>query len=115
MQIAEITTEVVLNKKYGGFSLSNAVMELYLTRKGLAYYIGNDQFGNPVYHLTETNMPVYDYQIKRTDATLLSVVRDLGDAANTVYSQLVIEEITMCADIDSYDGKESITVSSDYL
>lgn len=115
MQIAEITTEVVLNKKYGGFSLSNEAMELYLTRKGLDYYIGNDQHGSPVYHLTETNQPVYDYHIKRNDATLVAVVRELGEAANTVYSKLVIEEVTMCAEIDNYDGKEFITVTSDYL
>ena len=112
MQIAEITTEVVLNKKYGGFSLSNAAMELYLTRKGLDYYIGNDEYGSPVYHLTETNQPVYDYHIKRNDATLVAVVRELGEAANTVHSKLVVEEINICAEIDSYDGKEFLKVSS---
>lgn len=110
----EVTHEidVVLNKKYGGFDLSDKAMELYLKRKGIQYYIGNNVHGEPAYHWVCSNEPIYASNIPRNDATLVSVIRDLGEDANTIYSKLVVERVTINVEIDNYDGKEFIKVST---
>lgn len=77
--------KVVINKRYGGFSISKEAMEL----------LGVDS-------------PYPD--IERNDPALVEVVEKLGDKANGCFSKLKIVEIPDDVewDIAEYDGLEWI-------
>jgi hypothetical protein len=123
--------KIVLNKKCGGFGLSKAAVKLYCeltgwplstvtTYFGCRYYTTDQLPGiltkelpdlsptdrleyiaaHETYHLDIT-------AIERTDSDLIAVVETLGDAANTEFSNLVIEELSSYV-IDSFDGYETI-------
>ena len=79
--------KIVVNKCYGGFGLSSLAKEKY------------DKL---------TNSDVYDYQIPRDDPFLIIIVEELGDEANTRFSDLHITEIPDDAEweIGEYDGQE---------
>lgn len=130
--------KVILNKCYGGFSVSKEAYELYAKKKGLtlhqyefefissekkiAYkkttkeslfyqyftkdfgdyaYISNDDYEKYNLYLTEDH---------REDPVLIEVVEELGDKANSAYSNLKIVEIPDDLDyvIDNYDGIETL-------
>jgi len=82
--------EVVLNKCYGGFGLSEKALKLY------EHYSG------------KTNVEYDD--IPRHSRHLVRVVKELGDEANKNWSQLSIETITPDSPYEIYehDGKERI-------
>jgi hypothetical protein len=82
---------VVINTVYGGFSLSDIAVARY---KELAGIKENDAWS------------VYD--IPRDDAYLVTTVKELGEDANGIYSDLKIVEVPADVDwyIDEYDGRE---------
>lgn len=83
--------KVVINRCFGGFSLSKAAFkELGLPWGG---------YGS----LTET-------EIKRDDPRLIACVEKLGEAANGDYAKLSVVEIPDDVEwfIDEYDGNETI-------
>jgi len=82
--------EVVLNKCYGGFGLSEKALKLY------EHYSG------------KTN--VYDCNIPRHSEHLVRVVKELSDEANGDCAQLSIETITPDSPyiIYEHDGKERL-------
>ena len=82
---------VVINTRYGGFSLSEEAISRY---KHLAGVLDTDDWS------------VYD--LARDDAYLVSVVRELGEDANGHYANLKIVEIPADVDwyVDEYDGRE---------
>ena len=96
-----MNTKVVINKQYGGFSLSNEAIELY---KELS---GNKNVSHKGINLT------------RTDPFLVKVVETLGYKADGRYADLCIEEIPAefieCFEIEEYDGIESINLSPHLL
>lgn len=87
--------KVVINRCFGGFGLSTAAEALYKERKGV----------------TDPNW--YYYDLERDDPVLVQVVEELGDEANTPYSDLHIVEIPdgISWFIHEYDGLEHIAES----
>ena len=84
--------KIVINTCYGGFGLSDKAQDLFKRIKGL----------------DDPNW--YDREVNRADPVLISVVEDLGEAANSSYSILKIVEVPDEVDwvLQEYDGKEWI-------
>ena len=82
--------KVVINRKYGGFGLSQKALDLY-----------NEMTGKKV---------KWESDILRNDPILVFVVESLGKEANTRYSELEVVEIPdgISWYIHEYDGKEEI-------
>lgn len=83
--------KIVVNKCYGGFSLSEKAYEFL----GLEW----DGFG---YKYSDDNL--------RTDTKLIECVETLGEEANGRWARLAVVEIPDDVDweIDNYDGIETI-------
>ena len=88
-------TKIVYNACFGGFGLSETAWERYRELGG-----------------QETSR----YDINRADPVLVQVVEELGDAANTRFSDLRITELPVGTKyrIDEYDGNESVCTIDDY-
>jgi hypothetical protein len=84
--------KIVINRDYGGFGLSNKATEMLAEKKGVEV----------------EELDIYD--IPRNDADLVSVVEELGLAAEDEFSKLAIVSIPDGVKfmIDEYDGMESI-------
>ena len=84
---------VVINRCFGGFGLSDKAITLYLEKKG----------GKPSPDFSA-------YFIDRTDPVLVDVVKTLGLEADTKYSSLAVVEIPdgINYEIVDYDGVEHI-------
>jgi len=84
--------KIVINRCYGGFSLSEEANELY------SKYSGKDR------------KDFYDRYLERDDPILIRVVEELGEKANGGCAELYIEELEYGTfyRIDEYDGLESI-------
>lgn len=82
---------VVINTRYGGFSLSEEAIKRYKNLAG-------------VQETQDWSM----YDLARDDAYLVRVVRELGEDANGDFAYLKIIEIPADVDweIDEYDGRE---------
>lgn len=100
--------EVVINKCYGGFSLSRACVQYManmgskLAAEALAHITGDPTYAN------ET-LDVDAYAFDRHDPLLIKAVRELGTKANTSSSKLVIVKLSGNAyRINQYDGFESL-------
>lgn len=110
-------TKVVYNDCYGGFGLSDEAVELYLTKKGVDFTSKEGQFSS----LTGSSFYVdgeyfSTYDIDRADSTLVEVIEELGERANTCFSKLKIADIKPGESyrIDEYDGIESVMTVDDY-
>jgi hypothetical protein len=103
---------IVINRAFGGFSLSREGVLLYLELAGIAYTLMDQEDRDTQIRLgsrimvngTEFN----SRDIKRDDPALVTVVRRLGSKANGEYATLKIVEIPGDVDwfVDEYDGKE---------
>lgn len=127
--------KVVINKCYGGFSLSHQGVMEYARLKGIQLYAYEHDYkdGKPKYkpyveggkvpmviHYTTKPIPpggTYEkgsyfsgYDMERNDPDLVQVVETLGKAANGMCADLAIVEIPDNVDweIDEYDGSEHI-------
>ena len=128
--------KVILNKCFGGFGLSKEAYELYAKKKGIdvfhytqenlkeriytyatdddrtfSFYFTKD-FGNNSY-ISDEDFNKYNLFLNedfREDKTLIEVVEELGEKANSMYSDLKIVEIPDDLDyvIDNYDGIETL-------
>lgn len=114
--------KVILNKRYGGFDVSDAAYELYAKKKGITLYKYTDQinrdmtrvytrvdfgdrvgvmthyftcdFGkNPDEKSVDWSKMLYLSSEHREDKTLIEVVEELGKAASGSFGELVIVEI----------------------
>lgn len=127
---------VVVNKCYGGFSLSVKGLYQYCIKKhGQAFLYEKEDADSDIakkvtysdecknrymYYVTATDEgdfidtrkvnTLHHSYISRTDPALVDTVRELGDEANGTYSDLVIVEIPddVKWHIEDYDGMESI-------
>ena len=133
-------TKIVYSACYGGFGLSNEAIELYAKLKGITLYSGRELGAFTSYYLCPPEQYeealAKDYEnpagvgrfensnklhfsarnIDRIDPCLVEVVETLGEAANTPYSYLQIEEVAegTLYKIDEYDGFESVCTVDDY-
>ena len=128
--------KVILNKCFGGFGLSKEAYELYAKKKGISvfhytqenlkkeiytyatddnrtfdFYFTKD-FGDNVY-ISDEDFKKYFLNLDekfREDKTLIEVVEELGEKANSMYSDLKIIEIPDDLEyvIDDYDGIETL-------
>lgn len=100
-----IKMEMVINTRYGGYSLSRKAQVLLAERKGMTlverdgwlYVEGQDY--NLIYNV-----------VPRNDPDLVQVVRELGDEANGESAKLKIVEIDIGVDLENYDGVETVKV-----
>lgn len=94
-------TKIVYNGCFGGFGLSEAAWKRYQELGG-----------------TAADADVYDlgYGGNRADPVLVQVVEELGDRANTRFSDLRIKDVPAGTKyrIDEYDGHESVMTIDDY-
>ena len=102
--------KIVINADYGGFSLSDKAVRLYLKKKG----IGFEEKSSSLF-VTDTDFYINNKffsnrEIKRDDLTLIEVVEELGDTASGKYADLKIIEIPDDVEwqIEEYDGCEWI-------
>ena len=81
---------IVINTCHGGFSLSDEASDLYRERAGI------------------TDPDWYDGDVDRDDSILVSIVRELGAAADGSCAKLKIVEIPAEVEwqIEEYDGRE---------
>ena len=91
------TFKIVINTCRGGFGLSDKAITMYRERKGI----------------TADARPTYADELARDDADLIAVVEELGEKANSTYSQLTVVEVPMWLNekgwtIEEYDGREWI-------
>lgn len=109
-------TKIVINKCYGGFSLSNEAMSRYIELKGLTTYPEKSEYGRTSHYLSkEKNSKgyreyIYDGDIERDDPFLVQVVEELGDKADGTHASLKIIDIPegISWHLDYYDGIETI-------
>ena len=131
--------KIILNKCYGGFSLSKEGYELYAKKKGLKLISYNSKIENGkfIYRKTDKENIFNNYFTKdlgdnveisdedyekyhlylrekaREDKTLIEVVEELGEKASGMCGKLKVVEIPDNAHyvIDEYDGIETIYYS----
>lgn len=128
--------KVVINKCYGGFSLSHEAMLKYFEYKGIPCYPEKDSCGYTYWTVPEEKrkgilsheewlkasvqqrvasnkiqeqLTIYDWQIDRNDEALVKVVEELGESANGECAKLKIIWATDPEwEIAEYDGNEWI-------
>jgi hypothetical protein len=127
--------KVILNKCYGGFSVSNEAYMKYAEKSGIKLYCyGPAEKPNVYTKIDSSDMDVWYTFFKkdfgdivrvddvewneylrldresRTDPILIEVVEELGEKANTNFSHLVVVDIPDGLDyvIDEYDGYETL-------
>ena len=118
--------EIVINKCYGGFGLSEKAVMRYAEIKGIKIYPFHDDFITHYYtvpvdgvalkgdYLPSPDVPNETYfstsSIERDDSVLVQVVKELGKAASGEYSELSVVEIPdgVEYEITDYDGYEHI-------
>lgn len=129
--------EIVINKCFGGFGLSNKAIMRYAELKGIKIFPWIDDItkkvykeratiDNPKIFLSYATKEVKDetdykkkggdsiywsyYNIKRDDEILVQVVKELGKEANGEHSELKVVGIPSGIEwgIDNYDGMETI-------
>jgi hypothetical protein len=102
--------KIVINRCYGGFSLSDEAIELYLNKKGMKYRKEKGQhFSFMGYdYVVEGHENWYERDIERNDPVLVEIVEQLGKKANGSYADLDIVEIPDGVNyvVEEYDGKE---------
>jgi hypothetical protein len=105
---------VIINKCYGGYGLSNEAIALYLTKKGIEYSFDGRNF-------IVDDQRFFVYTIQRHDPVLIEVIKELGNKANGSCAELQIISIPKHAgySLDEYDGMETIetwmTVTTEQL
>jgi hypothetical protein len=106
--------KIVINKKYGNFSLSEEAILFYGDKKGLNIIAKQDEVIKDLnhYYLNEEKEEnsFCEWNIKRNDPVLVEVVEQLGDLANTRHTRLKVVEVPDDVEwyIHDYDGIESV-------
>ena len=106
--------KIVINKKYGGFDLSEEAVLLYGDKKGLNIIAQQDEKIKTITHYflneEKEENSFCEWDIERNDPVLVEVVEQLGDLANSRYAKLKIVEVPDDVKwyIHDYDGIESV-------
>ena len=106
-------TKVVINKCFGGFSLSEAAVRRYGELKGVEIL----SEGIYLRYYVEDGRRNYfsDRDIERDDPALVRVVEEMGDEADGRYADLAVDDIPAGTRyvIREYDGREWIETEDD--
>ena len=104
---------IVINRTYGGFSLSREAILLYLELSGTDYKLEPQPDRDTQNRLGDRIMvdgkEFFDrYDIPRDDPALIATINRLGSKANGEYAILTIVQVPAGVEwyIDNYDGKE---------
>ena len=104
--------EIVINKCYGGFSLSHKAELLYL-KLAMIDYTTTDRISRDETERFGSLILIDDVEwsgkeISRDDPVLVAVVKRLGNSSWGKYSELKIVKIPADVQwqVDSYDGRE---------
>lgn len=134
--------KIAYSARYGGFGLSEDGLRRYAEIKGLTLYPEEGEFGMVVWWVVPPeNRPrelnnwasatraeriahneaykaarLYDKDIPRTDPALIQVIEEMGEKANSRFSNLKIADVPSGGKyrIDEYDGFESVMTPDDY-
>ena len=102
--------KVVINRCYGGFSLSDEAIELYLNKKGWKFTKEKSEYFSlcGYDYIIEGQEHWYDRDIERHDPVLVEVVQELGAKAGGKFSDLNVVEVPDGVNyvVEEYDGKE---------
>lgn len=92
--------KVVINKCWGGFSLSKRAKREYVKRKNMKCKRGAEE--------------LCEWDIERSDPVLVSVVEELGEFANGEYARLRVVVVPDGVDweVTEYDGMETVREKS---
>ena len=107
--------DIVINKQHGGFGLSQDAQIAWLERSQISYTTRprDDRHSTKKYGplIMVNNKHWYDKDIPRDDPVLVTLVRELGQAANGEHARLKVVRIPadVSWQIDDYDGKEWIS------
>jgi len=113
--------KVAINRCFGGFGISNEAFEKLLHLKGIAFervekensafstlnvsYYKAGHVGDDEHYLSD-----YDFYSDRSDPDLITVLEEMGDAANGFAAEIAIIEIPddVKWHIHEYDGIEHV-------
>ena len=105
-------TRIVINKCFGGFSLSNAAVLRYGELAGLNLVSIDKGYFNQWYIDSVDDEKYFSmYNIPRDDPILIQVVEELGEASWGGAAELKIVEIpdSVKWEIEEYDGQEWVS------
>ena len=103
---------IVINRAYGGFSLSRSGILLYLELAGIAYTLepqsDRDKQNRLGDRIVVNGVDFESRDIERNDPALVATVRRLGSKANGDYATLKVIEVPSGVEwqIQNYDGRE---------
>lgn len=108
-----MTQKIVINVKHGGFELSHAAFLKYHEYSGKQVFYKEDDIWGFAYYSSpnmEDESYISRYDIPRDDPNLVRVVMEMGEDANTTFSELKVVEIPDGVewDICEFDGLEHI-------
>lgn len=103
--------KIVINRQFGGFSLSDEAIKLYSTLKDLKLFQQTNNDGVSWVSTDGQKITYFeDYYIPRDDPSLVQVVEALGEKSSGHYAKLVV--VTIPDDVDwyirNYDGMETV-------
>ena len=111
------TTKIVYNACFGGFGLSMAAMKRYAELAGYNFEIKESEITGEYYEMTDKNgEEIFESDLRRDDPLLAQVVEELGEEADTQFSELCIRELPKGTKyrIDEYDGLETVMTIDEY-
>jgi hypothetical protein len=106
--------KIVINRDYGGFSLSDEAFERYLNLKGIEFdLVENNEYKivTKLYYRKGSRTDkafLWDHDIERNDSILVQVVEEMGETANGSCASLKVVEVPEDVEweIAEYDGLE---------
>ena len=107
--------KLVLNKCYGGFSLSDGAVRHIAALKGIQLFEEDQEFWTEFYIDAALEEPFDFRSIPRWDEHLVAVVEEFKALANGQHAKLEIIDIPQGQQfrIQEYDGKEWLEFPSD--
>lgn len=109
--VPSIKKQIVINRCFGGFSLSQEAQKWIAVRKGISLRYEEKTGTYYVIDFKEHEWETISDHVTRDDPDLIQVVLQLGAAANGPHAELKVIDITIDIDINRHDGMESVFVS----
>ena len=106
-----MTRQIVINKCYGGFGISDKATEQYAKLKGIDLERRDSRWHKNGYDYYYKGKFFTLNNIERDDPILIQVIKEMGESANDWASYLKIIEIPGDVDwqIQEYDGMEWVS------